>query len=40
LGIELDDTMKPAFEAFDAQGLSDEERRRAIVGRFYQRARL
>jgi hypothetical protein len=26
-GIELDDTMKAAFEGFDAQGLSHEERR-------------
>jgi hypothetical protein len=27
LCIELDDTMKAAFEGFDAQGLSHEERR-------------
>jgi hypothetical protein len=33
-GMPLSDEMKKAFAEFDAQGLSHEERRRAIIGRF------
>jgi hypothetical protein len=33
-GIELDDEMRAAFEQFDREGLSPEERRRAILHRF------
>lgn len=33
-GIQLDDEMKRAFEEFDRQGLSPEERRKAIIRRF------
>ena len=38
-GIRLSDEMKEAFAEFDAQGLSHEERRRAILGRFKRTAR-
>jgi hypothetical protein len=33
-GIRLSQEAKRAFAEFDAQGLSHEERRRAIIGRF------
>jgi hypothetical protein len=38
-GIRLDDEMKAAFAEFDAKGLSHDERRRAIIGRFKRAAR-
>jgi len=36
-GIRLTGTMKRAFAEFDRAGLSAEERRQSIIGRFHRR---